>query len=637
MRKTTFLLMVLLLMTVFALPAGAVRLENTDAYWTPGVHTDGINNDAEDQADMLKALGLFRGTDKGYELDRSMTRAETAAMLVRFLGTENEALNGAGRHPFNDVPAWADKYVGWLYQNGLTKGMSAVKFGAQEEVTLKQYALFMSRALIGPGISDNDWTYVATTDEIKLWDEDNKMFTRAMAVGISTRALSLTYSADGENISMAQRLVNQGAFTAEQLRDAAWGVLPSEYIMIGKNGADYLARRTAGVLVAISGEPGYTFVVGCANSTLDYLPVWRKSADGANVDFSLLGPKTMELIKSGSTRFPDWQGADYLGTVDGRDYLSVKSAYGENGSLRAGALVCWDGQAVVPVLSARELWGDTASPFAYEDAEAGVSILTDANGGRCSFFDGENLLIAGKDAFYYFTLDKQFKSRYPAGTQFLAMSDGTVVGQLVTDEKTVISCIDAKTGKALDEYTVLPDMEGEEGRRTVTRQEGNYFFGEAGLYKYEGGRLYQLTERPSLVVTAVRWGAGISPPIILTHAPGERVYGMTGPGGNSIVMINEDGRETVMLSSNPPHGINITSIGSLDSSLRFYSEEGVGMGHANVYTYALLSNQAGPEIIVMDYEAGRPETEAGWSPENLDGYKHNYIVKEQMRLDALGY
>ena len=92
-----------------------------------------------------------------------------------------------------------------------------------------------------------------------------------------------------------------------------------------------------------------------------------------------------------------------------------------------------------------------------------------------------------------------------------------------------------------------------------------------------------------------------------------------------------------MLSSNPPHGIDISSIGSLHSSVRFYSEEGVGMGHANVYTYALLSNQAGPEIIVMDYEAGRPETEAGWSPENLDGYKHNYIVKEQMRLDALGY
>ena len=48
---------------------------------------------AEDTAcaERLEALGLFRGTEAGYELDRAPTRAEAGVMLVRLLGTEEEA------------------------------------------------------------------------------------------------------------------------------------------------------------------------------------------------------------------------------------------------------------------------------------------------------------------------------------------------------------------------------------------------------------------------------------------------------------------------------------------------------------------------------------------------------------------
>ena len=42
-------------------------------------------------ADQLKALGLFQGTEQGYELDRAPTRAEAATMLVRLLGKEADA------------------------------------------------------------------------------------------------------------------------------------------------------------------------------------------------------------------------------------------------------------------------------------------------------------------------------------------------------------------------------------------------------------------------------------------------------------------------------------------------------------------------------------------------------------------
>ena len=110
-----------------------------------------INNnypgDTEAQAQMLYDLGLFKGTDKGFALEKSMTRAEASVMLTRLLGAEKTALEGNWKHPFTDVPQWADKYVGWLYQNGLTKGVSATLYGSQRNVTCGQYCIWMRTAI----------------------------------------------------------------------------------------------------------------------------------------------------------------------------------------------------------------------------------------------------------------------------------------------------------------------------------------------------------------------------------------------------------------------------------------------------------------------------------------------------------
>ena len=48
-------------------------------------------------ADSLHEMGLFQGTQNGYDLDRTPTRAEAAVMLVRLLGKEAEA-QGADLH-----------------------------------------------------------------------------------------------------------------------------------------------------------------------------------------------------------------------------------------------------------------------------------------------------------------------------------------------------------------------------------------------------------------------------------------------------------------------------------------------------------------------------------------------------------
>ncbi len=106
----------------------------------------------------LYDLGLFQGTTKGFELDRQLTRAEAAVMLVRLLGAESDALSQRTAHPFTDVPSWADPYVGYLYQRGLTNGISATAFGSDRSTTLNDYLTFTLRALDYVDGEDFEWS-----------------------------------------------------------------------------------------------------------------------------------------------------------------------------------------------------------------------------------------------------------------------------------------------------------------------------------------------------------------------------------------------------------------------------------------------------------------------------------------------
>lgn len=100
-------------------------------------------------ADALKDLGLFKGSDKGYELDRAPTRLEAGVMLVRLLGQEDNAKALAANYtaPFTDVKPWAYGYVQYLYDNGLSKGQGGGLFGSDNPCTAQQYATFLLRAL----------------------------------------------------------------------------------------------------------------------------------------------------------------------------------------------------------------------------------------------------------------------------------------------------------------------------------------------------------------------------------------------------------------------------------------------------------------------------------------------------------
>ena len=65
-------------------------------------------------AQALNILNVLRGSGGDLMLERTANRMEGAAMLVRLLGAEQEALTVQSSHPFTDVSPWASPYIGYL-------------------------------------------------------------------------------------------------------------------------------------------------------------------------------------------------------------------------------------------------------------------------------------------------------------------------------------------------------------------------------------------------------------------------------------------------------------------------------------------------------------------------------------------
>lgn len=173
------------------------------------------------QADALKDMGLFLGTNNGYDLDKVPTRAQAAVMLVRFLGKEETAKTLEWTAPFTDVPDWAKPYVQYLYTAGLTIGYNDTTYAPDDTCSAQMYATFILRALGYRDENGDTFEYAKVMEfaaEKKLVTEENcdaENFLRKHLVGIAYTALTLP-TADGEYETLIAKLVEDGVVTAEQ-------------------------------------------------------------------------------------------------------------------------------------------------------------------------------------------------------------------------------------------------------------------------------------------------------------------------------------------------------------------------------------------------------------------------------------
>lgn len=178
----------------------------------------------ETYAEKLSTLGIFKGTQGGFELERQPNRMEGMIMLIRLLGKETEALAYADRPcPFDDVEPWAQGYATYAYDQGLSNGVSPGKFGSTAPMTSQTYMTFLLRAL---GYDDQmgDFTWdkalekafeVGLLNDYTYYEITNLPFNRDQVALYSYTVLNQKIK--DKAMSLKEMLIDQGVFEEESL------------------------------------------------------------------------------------------------------------------------------------------------------------------------------------------------------------------------------------------------------------------------------------------------------------------------------------------------------------------------------------------------------------------------------------
>lgn len=102
-------------------------------------------------AEFLQTAGILKGTDKGLELDREVTRAEAATFLSRI--APKDQIQTKMLATFEDVSKdhWAYETITWALNAGVVEGEGEGKFNPDATVTGKQ---FVKMLLATKGVQD---------------------------------------------------------------------------------------------------------------------------------------------------------------------------------------------------------------------------------------------------------------------------------------------------------------------------------------------------------------------------------------------------------------------------------------------------------------------------------------------------
>lgn len=160
-------------------------------------------------ADKLSELGLFKGTENGYELESTFTRAQGATMLVRLLGKEQEALEIELIGIFDDVPAddWVAPYVEYCYNNGITKGTGENTYSPEDVMNGAQYITLVLRAL---GYTETEpETASETAKEVNLLSEKEALNMTKITELTREEMVYISYSALGVKMPSGKTLIEK--------------------------------------------------------------------------------------------------------------------------------------------------------------------------------------------------------------------------------------------------------------------------------------------------------------------------------------------------------------------------------------------------------------------------------------------
>ncbi len=229
-------------------------------------------------AEKLSEIGVFVGTGSGYELSRSPNRIEGLIILIRLLGREDMALSGDYEaSPFLDVPVWAQQYVDYAYQAGLTKGISETEFGASQPLAPRSFLTFVLRSLgYDDSLGDFNWAdalnFAKTSgviDDQLFGQLENESFLRNHVAKIAYDALLADMKS--QEGSLAAYLVGEKAIDHDVAVHI--GVFESD-LVANLDNLDDLTGVGAGGDNPYVDENGQTPLLGPATVSQETLTLW---------------------------------------------------------------------------------------------------------------------------------------------------------------------------------------------------------------------------------------------------------------------------------------------------------------------------------------------------------------------------
>ena len=304
--------------------------------------------------DYAAARGLFlAGLAQGYDttgtnfgLGDNLTRVQTVVQVIRFLGVEDEVKAGSFSHPFTDVPAWANNYVGYAYANNITSGRSATVFDPDGVVDEMQFLTFMLRAV---GYSDAQGDFVwndpfAFAYRVGLSNAqiEHRTFNRGDAFRTSWRAIFATAK---NKKAVYENLIADGVFTMDTLKAAmaeadtvkapakeSPAVIENGYYVISIE--DYKDKTFAGYMAQFTGFlSGYEFARNSDGSPKIAMPdSWFDLCNGPYANHNPNNVHGDKLLKNSETGIWEvWNDDDF--SIDILNQYILRDSYKQYGAV----------------------------------------------------------------------------------------------------------------------------------------------------------------------------------------------------------------------------------------------------------------------------------------------------------------
>ena len=175
----------------------------------------------------LDRIGILKGTEKGFELEREVTRAEALVFISRTLAMEE---GGAKQSPFTDVKGhWAEKTVDLFYEKGFIDGVSETLYAPYRTVTGREFIKILLSAM---GYSDI--TLENALEKGREYEVISNNFTKSVVKQdftlLRSDVLRIIHSAFtakcADGVIVYKRHIEKGLLKQEDFEGILWGGTP---------------------------------------------------------------------------------------------------------------------------------------------------------------------------------------------------------------------------------------------------------------------------------------------------------------------------------------------------------------------------------------------------------------------------